>query len=699
MKVLQILPELNVGGVETGTVDLVRHLIAHGHRAVVVSNGGALVADLEKLGVNHYALPVHRKNIFTMVRCVKKLRQIIIGEGVDIVHARSRVPAWIAYFACRGTPASFVTTCHGYYGRHWFSRVMSWSKRVIVPSTVIGKHMIEAFGVPKENIRLIHRSVDLGKFSVPRQDDPGKSAFVIALVGRITPLKGHGYFLRAMAKVVRLMPYVKIWIIGDVPEKKEAYRQELLTLVKHLGLSDHVEFLGNRRDIPELLAQTDLLVLSTVTQEAFGRVILEAQAAGVPVVATRVGGVVEIIDDGRTGVLVPPKDVETMAREVMRVLKDRKLSENMVAAARKKLEAQFTLDRMATQTIQVYEELLSSTSILVIKLSSIGDVVLVTASLKLLREKFPRANIHCLVGKESRAVLARCPFIDGVIAYDGKGRDRGWFGFWRVAATLRSYQFDKIVDLQNNRKSHLLAFFSFPRDSYGYDGKWGRLLGHRVKDRSKPLPPVEHQKEVLKLLGIESKGRSDLELWPAKTDEAYVKEMLDAEWLGNVDNIVGINIAASEKWPTKNWPLSHIARLCDLLSSRNIRVVVTGTDKDRERARALSSLVKSKPAMLVGKTDLLQLAVLIKRCKVYVTPDSAPMHLAAAMGTPFVGLFGPTDPRRHLPPAKNFAVLKKELPCVPCYSSRCRIKTHACLLGIAPEEVAAEIKRLMEARP
>ena len=204
MKILQVLPELNVGGVERGTLDLARYLVDHGHVSLVVSNGGTLVASLEAQGSRHYKLPVHRKNIFTAWHCVKELRRIIRDEKVDVVHARSRVPAWIAYFAIRKTDAEFVTTCHGYYSQNFMSRIMGWGKRVIVISDVIGRHMIEHFGVHAQNIRLIHRSVDLDKFRF-RERPQGRSSVVVSIIGRITPLKGHAYFLQAMAKVIRVM--------------------------------------------------------------------------------------------------------------------------------------------------------------------------------------------------------------------------------------------------------------------------------------------------------------------------------------------------------------------------------------------------------------------------------------------------------------------------------------------------------------
>lgn len=692
MNILQILPELNVGGVETGTVDFAKYLVRQKHKAVVISNGGAMVKQLIKSGASHHALPVHKKSLWTMIKLIKEVRRIILDEKIDIVHARSRVPAWISYFACRKTPAAFITTCHGYYNGRMFSQVMGWSKFVIVPSKVIGRHMVEDFKVQTRSIRCIPRSVDLEKYDLEKNFVKSKSSCRITIIGRLTPLKGHPFFLKAMAKVVRSIPYAKVWVVGDAPAKKAIYKEELERLTLRLGLENHVEFLGNRKDIPKILEQTDVLVMSSVTQESFGRVILEAQAAGVPVVATNVGGVVDIIDDKKTGLLVLPKDSDAMAEAVIKVANDPVLAEGLVKAAKIKLKKNFTLEHMAKATMDVYAELLSSNNILVLKIGSIGDVVLVTASLKAIRKKYPSSRIFCLVGKESMKVLQNCPYIDGVIPYDYKEGDKGFRSFMRLSKKLRKYRFDKAIDFQNNRKSHWLGFLSFVRESYGYDnGKWSRLLTRSIKNANKSMPPVAHQFQLLKMIGIHNKGNEYLELWPTATEKEYVQSLLDSEWLGNAQNIVGINIGASAKWQTKNWPLEHMARLCDALAAKNIRVVITGVAGDVPLVQKLLAKTKSKPANMAGKTDILQLAALISRCKVYVTPDSAPLHVAAAMKVPVIALFGPTDSKRHIPPAKKIIVLEKNMACAPCYSSRCRIMTHACMEEIQPELVISKI--------
>ncbi|MBP9854237.1 MAG: lipopolysaccharide heptosyltransferase II [Candidatus Omnitrophica bacterium] len=696
MRILQILPELNVGGVETGTVDFANYLVQHGHDSVVISHGGSLVKRLTDGGSRHYPLAVHKKSLFTAFRMIKKVRDIILKEKIQIVHARSRVPAWIAYFACRKTEAHFITTCHGFYRNRIFSQIMGWPKMIIVPSEAIARHMIDHYKVPQDNLRCIPRSVDLNRFDYNIRKNKKDGSCVIAIIGRLTTLKGHPYFLQAMAKVVRHSPQAKIWIIGDAPVKKAEYKQELETLATRLGIRNNVEFLGNRQDIPELLSQVDVLCFSSIEPESFGRAIVEAQAMKVPVVATRVGGVVDIIDDGITGLLVFPKEPDMMAEKVLYLLKNKSEAQKMTEAALEKIHQKFTLDHMAESTLAVYEELLQKLNILVIKISAIGDVVLVTASLKALRKKFPQARIYCLVGNDSKKILHQCPYLDGLIIYDHNNKDKSFLRLWRLGKKLREHRFDKVIDFQNNRKSHLLAFLSMAQERYGFKNKkWSNLLTHPLADVEQNIPAVEHQFQILQRLGIEYRPNTRLEMWPGKKDEEYIQRFFAEEWLANSKQIVGINISASAKWPTKNWPVDFITELCDKLALKNIRVILTGMEKDRPMAQFIQKNAKSKPSSSVGKTDILQLAVLIRRCQVYVTPDSAPLHVAAAVDVPIISLFGPTDHKRHVPPANKLIVNQIPMPCAPCYSDVCKIKTHECMKKITVDTILKQIETLL----
>lgn len=697
MNILQVLPELHVGGVETGTVDLAGALVKLGHKAVVVSAGGELVKDLEACGARHYQLPVHKKSIFSVFKLIPELEKIIKKENIDIVHARSRVPAWIAYFAARRSGCIFITTCHGYYKKHLFSSVMGWGKRVIVLSNAIGRHMIDDFSVPHERIRLIPRSVDLDKFKFLSPEKKRKEEFNVGIIGRLTPIKGHLHFIKAMARVARVAPRLKIWIVGDAPASKEKYKEQVQVLVRRLGLWHCTEFLGTQRDIPQILTQLDLLVLATTTQEAFGRVIIEAQAAGVPVVATQVGGVVDIIEHEKTGLLVPASDHKSISEAVIRIFKDKELARGLAHNAYKKVKEKYNIQLMVENTLGVYKEALNNFNILVIKFSSLGDVILSTAAIKAIREKFARPNykLTFLVGESSKEVLLRCPYIDELLVCDFKNKNKGFFAFFGLARTLRKQNFDMVIDLQNNRRSHILSSLSFSLNRYGYDnGKLGFLLNHRIKDDLPAMNPLTHQFRILKMLGIELKEPL-LSLWPTEEDEKYIRELLSDQWLSAAQAIVGINISASPRWLTKNWPLAHIARLCEELSSKQMRIVLTGTHRDLALAERLSGMLKNiKPINACGKTTVNQLASLIKRCSVYISPDSASLHIASSMQVPFIALFGPTDYRRHLFPNKKYLVLNKDLDCSPCYKSKC--KSARCMELIKPQEVLEAIDKLLK---
>ena len=695
MNILQILPSLDVGGVETGTIDLAKYLAAHGHKAVVVSGGGRLVKELDRVNAKHYSLPVGKKSPLSMVRMVRALVSIIKKEDIEIVHARSRVPALIAYFACRITNRMFITTAHGYYRKHILSEVMGWGRFVIVASNIVAKHMVGDFGVPFERIRLIPRGVDLKRFKFRDPKTHHPKDFTIGMISRITPLKGHADFIKAVSLAVRHIPQLKVIIVGDAP--KEKYREDLELLTRRLGLATTIEFLAAQQDISSIMSQMDVLVSSTVVPEAFGRVIIEAQASGVPVVATRVGGVVDIIDDEDNGLLCLPLNPYDMADKILRLYRDRGLWERLALKGRKNVEDNFDLEKMIQRTLAVYEEALKRLNILVIKMSALGDCVLAIPSLRAIRAKFESANIKVLVGIGSREVFDRCPYINDRIVSDFRRKDRGLVGLWRLGGTLRKSCFDIVFDLQNNRKSHILAFLSLAPLRYGYDnGKFSFFLNQRVRDDAPYLDPVEHQFRALKLAGVRPISK-DLELWPSESDEAEVKKFLADNWVKEKQDLVGINIRASSAWVTKNWPPSQIAELCDRLAKElNIRTVLTGAKNDASLVSEISKLTKSKPIIAVGRTDVLELANLMRYFKVYVTPDSAPMHIAAAVGTPFVALFGPTDPKRHLPPAAHYAVLYKEneLKCVPCYSPNC-VKNFKCMRSLSVEEVFDSMRQFL----
>ncbi|MFH0918593.1 MAG: lipopolysaccharide heptosyltransferase II, partial [Candidatus Omnitrophota bacterium] len=564
-------------------------------------------------------------------------------------------------------------------------------------SNVIARHMIEDFGVPHERIKLVPRSVDLEKFKYLDPKDKRKEEFNVGIIGRITPLKGHLHFIKAMAQISRSVPRLKIWIVGDAPASKEAYKEELQILVRRLGLWHCTEFLGTQRDIPGILEHLDLVVLATTTQEAFGRVVVEAQASGVPVVATKVGGVVDIIEDGKNGLLVPPADHKSMAEAIMRIFKDPQFARELAQNAYAKVKEKYNLELMVKNTLDVYREVLNNFKILVIKFSSLGDIILSTAALRAIREKFPQGNykISFLIGEESKDILLRSPYIEELLVCDLKNKDKGLAGLWNIGRILRKKNFDLVIDLQNSRSSHILAYLSGCIHRYGYNNKkFSFLLNHTVNDQKPLVDPVTHQFRILKMLAIDLLNNA-LELWPSSEDQKTVDELLNAQWLSQAQKVVGINISASKRWSTKPWPLEYLICLCEELGLKDIRVIITGTEEDQGLANMLiNSLKNTKIINACGKTNINELAVLIKKCQVFISADSSPLHIASAVGTPFIGLFGPTDARRHLPPGKNYMVISKNLHCSPCYKTKCRTKS--CMVQISPAEVFDAVIKLLK---
>src|SRR3989344_3110459 len=427
MKIAQILPHLDVGGVETGTVDLAKALKKRGDQPYVISNGGVLVEELVKAGIPHLKLPVHQKSIPSL-RLVREIADFLERERIDIIHARSRVPAWLAYLAVRRTNCDFVTTCHGYYSKHFLSRVMGWGKKVIAISHSIGRRMIDDFGVPPERIALIHRGVDLSRypFVQTKYDRPKSGPFKIINVGRITPIKGHQEFIRAVHLLSRRFQNFEVSIVGAADDDKASYFRDLKIMVQRLGLSSHIKFLGTRRDIPELLKEADLLVLSSKIPEAFGRVLIEAGACGTAVIASRIGGILDVVNDNENGLLFSPENFEEMAVAMERLLRDRALAKKFSSNLRQKVEREFSLDRMVEKTCQVYDEVKHQKRILVTKLGAVGDLVLAVPSFRMLRKRFPSANISLLVESKLIQLVERCPYLDEIIVFDRSNQKDQW---------------------------------------------------------------------------------------------------------------------------------------------------------------------------------------------------------------------------------------------------------------------------------
>lgn len=317
LTILQVLPALERGGVERGTVQVDNALVAAGHKSIVVSNGGKLVAELKG---SHLQLPMHTKNPIKILFNAHVLKYIIKENDIDIVHARSRAPAWSALIAARATKTKFVTTFHGTYGaknrlKRWYNSVMTKGDGVIAVSEFIKKHIMDIYGdrydVAAEKIDVIHRGVDVEAFDPdvePAKMGLPKGKKVVLLPGRITRWKGQKEFALAMKEIDATG-----LIVGEV--ESDNYMKELEEI-----LPDNVIVMPPSGNMPEVYAVADVVVTASNRPEAFGRIAIEAQAMGRPIVATAHGGSMETVLDGKTGALVEPGNVESLREGIQKVL-------------------------------------------------------------------------------------------------------------------------------------------------------------------------------------------------------------------------------------------------------------------------------------------------------------------------------------------------------------------------------------------
>lgn len=370
---LQVLPALGAGGVERGTVEIAAALRDAGMRALVASEGGPLEHDLARAGGTHVLLPLAAKSPWRIWRNAAALEVLIRRENVAIVHARSRAPAWSAWLAARRAGVKFVTTWHGTYNedfplkRH-YNAVMAKGDRVIAISHFIAAHLKRATDVDPGVVRVIPRGVDPARFDPAGVNSARLEAMLralglpdgapmVLLPGRITRWKGQAVLVDAMARLQRKDAVAVL--LGDA-QGREKFRAELEAQVATLGLTGRVFLRPHAADMPAVLMLASVVVSASTDPEAFGRVVIEGQVMGRPVVATDHGGARETVMPGETGLLVPPGDAGALAAALDELLALDEPTRMALAfrARRHVLDSAYTTAAMCAATLDVYRELL-----------------------------------------------------------------------------------------------------------------------------------------------------------------------------------------------------------------------------------------------------------------------------------------------------------------------------------------------------
>lgn len=360
MKVIQLLPELNEGGVERGVVELNRELVKRGVISIVISLGGKLAAQIESDGGKHICFDVCTKNPFNLPFRIFRLQKLLRRLNPNIVHARSRLPAWMAYYASRSLKCSFITTVHGLNSVNRYSEIMTRGERVIAVSEVVRDYIVKNYPVNATKVRVIQRGVDTKLFDPDRVDCQfinqfreqyqldGK--FVVSSIGRITWLKDFETFIQSIAILKEEIPNIIGLIVGGARADKMEYLESLKLLATKEGVADKIIFTGSQSRIVEIYAMSDLTVNASLKMGNIGRTVVESLAMNTPVIATTYEGLVDLVEDGVNGYLIRTQDPQDLAEKILAAYRVG------FGDIRATLNPEYTLTTMVQRTLDVYRE-------------------------------------------------------------------------------------------------------------------------------------------------------------------------------------------------------------------------------------------------------------------------------------------------------------------------------------------------------
>jgi glycosyltransferase involved in cell wall biosynthesis len=366
MKILHLTTHLNIGGIGKYVTSLAKALKRRGHTAFIASGGGDLEKTLSKEGIGHIELDIKTKSELSpkVIKSFFALKSFLTGENIDLIHAHTRVTQVVAALLSLYLKVPYVTTCHGFFKRRLGRRIFScWGERVVAISEAVKNQLIGDFRVDRERIALIYTGIELDRFMQrisPEKKEAIKrrwrlsKAPVVGTIGRLSPVKGQDVLLKAAEKLVGNFSDIKVLLVGNGPDENR-----LKDLSATLGLKENVIFADSIEDTTEILPAIDIFVLPSI-EEGLGLSLMEAMASGKPCIASRVGGIESLIEDGITGILFDPGDSDDLARAVRYVLNNSERQEAFKEAARKRVINEFDINQMASRMEKMYEEVRSA---------------------------------------------------------------------------------------------------------------------------------------------------------------------------------------------------------------------------------------------------------------------------------------------------------------------------------------------------
>ena len=380
IKVLQVIPKLGYGGAETGCYDIAHYLAEKNCKSFIATSGGQLLKFVKRNKVKIFRLPVHSKNPFVIFLNAIILTILILINNINIVHARSRAPAWACYIACFITGRNFITTFHGTYNfnskiKLFYNSVMLRSKLTIAGSNFIFNHINKNYNQylnRKKKLRVIFRGINVDHYnkkniSILNQEKLKKewelypNKFTILMPGRLTQWKGQEIFIEALNILVEDYNCTNFQaIILGSDQGRKVYKKKLNNLVQRYRLNQKIRFIDGCREMPTAYSLSDVIVSASIEPEAFGRVAVEAQAMEKPIIASNLGGSQETILNRKSGFLYKHDDPRELAKTLNTVIElDQDALNSIGNEGRKNILKKFDVEAMCDSTLREYKKLLN----------------------------------------------------------------------------------------------------------------------------------------------------------------------------------------------------------------------------------------------------------------------------------------------------------------------------------------------------
>ncbi len=374
ISVLQVIPQLDVSGASQGCIDIANYLTENNHNCIVMTHSGIRVEDTKKKGIRVIISPVHSKNPITIFLNIFRLLNVIRKDQIDIIHVRSRAPAWSCFFASKFSGKKFISTFHGTYNfnnimKKFYNSIMLRTDGTIAISEFIESQIKNQYSITPKYLKVIYRGINTKIFNsnkvnserieqLKKQYSLGSDSIKILLPGRLTGWKGHSVLVQAIAQVIKSVQN-KIEVLFVGPDENLALKKRLKDQIESLNMTEIFHFIGSSDEMANIYALSDIVISSSTDPEAFGRIAVEAQSMGKFVIASNHGGSVETVIDNETGYLYSPQNHDELADRIIKSIEQHKYSSSNVSeACIKNVKENYTVESMCKETFEFYKRII-----------------------------------------------------------------------------------------------------------------------------------------------------------------------------------------------------------------------------------------------------------------------------------------------------------------------------------------------------